>query len=582
MQIHVKRRANTPVKALARTNLPKLLQRVYANRGVTDPADLEMSIHNIHTPESLTGIDKAVQLLSKAIAAKKNVIIVGDYDADGATSTALAMRGLSSMGAHNLSYLVPNRFEYGYGLTPEIVEICSNRDSEIIITVDNGISSLPGVKRARELGIDVIITDHHLPGNELPLANVIVNPNQPDDKFPSKALAGVGVIFYVLIALRSKLRQQGWFQQQEIVEPKLAELLDLVALGTVADVVPLDHNNRILVEQGLKRIREGQSCPGILALLEVAGCDYQRVVSSDLAFYAGPRVNAAGRLEDMSVGIECLLTDDMSEARELARQLHQLNSERREIESQMREQALRALDSINQGFSINTQHDKIGICIYQPDWHQGVIGILATRIKEKYHRPTIAFASAGDDELKGSARSIQGVHIRDVLDTVAARHPGLIAKFGGHAMAAGLSLPLVNYSRFENAFNSVLSEWVTPADLNAEILSDGELDDEYLNLSTAKLLRESGPWGQAFPVPVFDGEFKVIDHRVVGEQHLKLRLQLVDSGHSIDAIAFNFQNFGWDNRADIVYAAYELDVNRFRGVDTAQLLIRYLDVKATH
>lgn len=582
MQIHVKRRAKIPVDALAQTKLPEFLQRVYANRGVTDPADLEMSIRHIHSPESLTGIKDAVQLLSKAIIAKKNIIIVGDYDADGATSTALVMRGLSSMGAHNLSYMVPNRFEFGYGLTPEIVELCDKRDAELIITVDNGISSLSGVRRARELGIDVLITDHHLPGDELPAANVIVNPNQPDDPFPSKALAGVGVIFYVLIALRSRMRQQGWFEQQHINEPKLAGLLDLVALGTIADVVPLDRNNRIFVDQGLKRIREGQCCPGILALLEVAGCDYQRIVSSDLAFYAGPRINAAGRLEDMSVGIECLLTDNMSVAKGLARQLHELNSERREIEGQMREQALHALDSINEKTCADNQQDKIGICVYQPDWHQGVIGILASRIKEKYHRPTIAFANAGDNELKGSARSIQGVHIRDVLDTVAARHPGLITKFGGHAMAAGLSLPPANYSQFEEVFNSVLSDWVSSADLNAEILSDGELDDEYLNLTTAQLLRESGPWGQAFPAPVFDGEFRVIDQRIVGEHHLKLRLQSVDSSHSIDAIAFNFKNFNWDNRADIVYAAYELDVNHFRGIDSAQLLIRYLDIKATH
>ena len=426
MQIHVKRRAKIPVDALAQTKLPEFLQRVYANRGVTDPAELEMSIQHIHSPESLTGINDAVQLLSKAIIAKKNINIVGDYDADGATSTALVMRGLSSMGAHNLSYMVPNRFEFGYGLTPEIVELCDKRDAELIITVDNGISSLSGVRRARELGIDVLITDHHLPGDELPAANVIVNPNQPDDSFPSKALAGVGVIFYVLIALRARMRQQGWFEQQHINEPKLAGLLDLVALGTIADVVPLDRNNRIFVDQGLKRIREGQCCPGILALLEVAGCDYQRVVSSDLAFYVGPRINAAGRLEDMSVGIECLLTDNMSVARGLARQLHELNSERREIEGQMREQALHALDSINEKTCADNQQDKIGICVYQPDWHQGVIGILASRIKEKYHRPTIAFANAGDNELKGSARSIQGVHIRDVLDTVAARHPGLI------------------------------------------------------------------------------------------------------------------------------------------------------------
>ena len=582
MQTHVKRHTATPAEALAQTSLPEFLQRVYANRGITDPADLKLSIHDIHSPESLSGISDAVQLLSDAIVAGKNIVIVGDYDADGATSTALVMRGLSSMGADNLSYLVPNRFEYGYGLTPEIVELCKERDSELIITVDNGISSIAGVQRAREFDIDVLITDHHLPGDELPAANVIVNPNLLDDQFPSKSLAGVGVIFYVLIALRSRMREQGWFQHRQIDEPKLAILLDLVALGTVADVVPLDRNNRIFVEQGLARIREGQCCPGIMALLEVAGCHYPRATSADLAFYIGPRINAAGRLEDMSVGIECLLADDISVARELALQLHDLNSERREIEAHMREQALKLLDSINDTACMDTQSSSLGICVYQPDWHQGVIGILAARLKEKYHRPTIAFASAGNNELKGSARSIQGVHIRDVLDSVATRHPGLITKFGGHAMAAGLSLPLDHYSQFEQAFTSILSEWVKPGDLNAEILSDGELNDEYLNLPAAQLLRASGPWGQAFPVPVFDGKFRVIDHRVVGDHHLKMRLQSVDGDHSIDAIAFNFQNFTWDDRADIVYTAYELDINHFRGIDSVQLLIRHLEVQTTH
>ncbi|MEM8843746.1 MAG: single-stranded-DNA-specific exonuclease RecJ [Pseudomonadota bacterium] len=583
MQTRVRRRTNLPVDALTQTQLPELLKRVYANRGVTDPAHLEMSIQHIHSPELLKGINQAVELIFEAIKQSKAIVIVGDYDADGATSTALAMRGLSGLGAQNLSYLVPNRFKFGYGLTPEIVDLCQKRGSKLIITVDNGISSLSGAQRARDLKIDVLVTDHHLPGTEIPNANAIVNPNQPGDDFPSKALAGVGVMFYVLIALRSRLREQQWFDEQNIPEPNFAELLDLVALGTVADVVPLDRNNRIFVEQGLRRIRAGKCCSGILALLQVANCNYQRTVSSDLAFYVGPRINAAGRLEDMSIGIECLLANNLKTANELAVKLHSLNSERREIETQMRDEALKSLESLEQQSSIDRQQNNIGICIYQNDWHQGVVGILAARIKEKFHRPTIAFAKAdADGELKGSARSISGVHIRDVLDSVAARNPDLISKFGGHAMAAGLTLKETNFSLFTEAFNEVLSNWVSEEDLHAEILSDGELSDHELSLNTAQILRSSGPWGQAFPMPVFDGEFKVIDHRIVGEHHLKLTLQAVKGSNAIDAIAFNFQNYDWHNRADIIHAAYELDVNYYRGIESAQMMIRHLIVKTTH
>ena len=583
MQTQVKRRANFPIGALAQTQLPELLQRVYANRGVTEPAHLEMSIQHIHPPELLKGMDEAVALIFDAIKQDKSMVVVGDYDADGATSTALAMRGLSSLGAQNLSYLVPNRFEFGYGLTPEIVALCEKRGSKLIITVDNGISSLSGAQCARDLNIDVLVTDHHLPGEKIPNANAIVNPNQPGDDFPSKALAGVGVMFYVLIALRTLMREQGWFKQQNIHEPNFAELLDLVALGTVADVVPLDRNNRIFVEQGLRRIRAGKCCAGILALLQVAKCDYWRAVSSDLAFYIGPRVNAAGRLEDMSVGIECLLAENQNTANELAVKLHRLNSQRRDIETQMREQALKSLESINHDASIELQQNNLGICVYQPGWHQGVVGVLAARIKEKFYRPTIAFAKADDaGELKGSARSIPGVHIRDVLDTVAARNPDMISKFGGHAMAAGLSLSQDNYTSFVDAFNDVLSDWVSAEDLQAEILSDGELTDEHLSLNTAQLLRSSGPWGQAFPMPVFDGEFKVIDYRIVGEHHLKMTLQVINGQNTIDAIAFNYQNYDWNNRADIIHAAYELDVNCFRGIESAQMMIRHLTVIATH
>lgn len=582
MVTRVTRRTPAAKHTLGQTDLPSILQRVYANRGVTDPAELEMSIQHIVPPEQLLGIDQAAELLFNTIANQETIIIVGDYDADGATSTVVAMRGLQGVGAADVHYFVPNRFEYGYGLTPEIVDLCSDLAPSLIITVDNGISSIDGVQHARDLGINVLVTDHHLPGDQLPNATAIVNPNQPGDTFPSKALAGVGVMFYVLIALRSLMRKKQWFTQHNAREPNFAELLDLVALGTVADVVPLDRNNRILVEQGLRRIRAGQCCPGIRALLNVAGCDYQRAVSSDLAFYVGPRINAAGRLQDMSTGIECLLAVEEDIVTEIAATLHSLNTERREIESQMRDEAIKALNSLLEDESISAQQHANGICIYQPEWHQGVIGILAARIKEKYYRPTIAFADGGDGELKGSARSIPGVHIRDVLDAVAAKHPQLISKFGGHAMAAGLSLAKNHYDQFTQAFEQILSEWVSPEDLHAEIFSDGELGIDDLDLATAKVLRNSGPWGQGFPTPVFDGEFSVLDYRVVGEHHLKLVLQPQNSEKSVEAIAFNFANYDWHNRAAVVHAAFQLDVNSFRGVESPQLVIQHLEVRGTH
>jgi len=582
MTSQIKRRAALIEQPLAQSKIPDLLQRVYANRGVTDPADLELAIQNILPPSSLDGTLEAAKLLFAAIKQDRSIVIVGDYDADGATSTALALRGLKLLGAQHVNYLVPNRFEFGYGLTPEIVELAVQFQPDLIITVDNGISSIEGVKHARDLGIEVLVTDHHLPGDVLPVANVIVNPNQPSDNFPSKSLAGVGVMFYVLIALRSYMREHAWFENNNLIEPNFAQVLDLVALGTVADVVPLDRNNRILVEQGLRRIRAGQCCPGILALLKVANCEYSRTVASDLAFYIGPRLNAAGRLEDMSIGIECLLSPNQEPAEQMAARLHALNIERREIESQMKDEAIKNLEKIDLGFNQSPQPLAIGICIYQQHWHQGVIGIVAARIKEKYYRPTIAFADAGNNELKGSARSIQGVHIRDVLDTVAAQHPDIISKFGGHAMAAGLSLDKNKYQQFVDAFNQVLSEWVDQDDLRQEILSDGELSDDHFSLSTAKSLRDSGPWGQGFPVPVFDGEFRVLDYRIVGEHHLKLTLQPTNGEHSLAAIAFNYANYKWNSRASIVHAAYELDVNHFRGIETPQLLIKHLEVRAMH
>ena len=581
MQTRVKRRAHVSDHSLAQSNLPDILQRVYANRGVTDPAELELSIQQIHAPKLLKSIDQAAELLAKYIIEQETIVIVGDYDADGATSTALAMRGLYSVGASDVHYFVPNRFVYGYGLTPEIVDLCHNMDPSLIITVDNGISSIEGVQHARDLGIDVLVTDHHLPGEHLPKANVIVNPNQPGDDFPSKSLAGVGVMFYVLIALRALLRDRGWFKQHDSKEPNFAELLDLVALGTVADVVPLDRNNRILVEQGLRRIRAGQCRPGIRALLSVANVDIKRAVTSDLAFYVGPRINAAGRLEDMSLGIECLLCDDPEVATDIAQSLHELNAERREIETQMRDQALASLEILDESVLGDAQTDK-GICLYQSDWHEGVVGILAARIKEKYHRPTIAFTNSNEHELKGSARSIPGVHIRDVLDTVAAKNPGLITKFGGHAMAAGLSLPVENYAGFTEAFQAVLNDWVTEEDLQAEILSDGELIAQDFELNTARILRNSGPWGQAFPAPIFDGEFSVIEQRIIAEKHLKLKLQAKDAHQAVNAIAFNIENFDWYEAASHVHVAYQLDVNVYQGVESVQLLVKHLEVLATH
>lgn len=580
MNSRVKRRATQIEQSLAQSELSDILQRVYANRGVTDRADLELTIQNILPPVSLKGSNDAAKLLFDAILSNQSIVIVGDYDADGATSTALAMKGLQALGANQVNYLVPNRFEFGYGLTPEIVDLAKQYEPDLIITVDNGISSLDGVKHARELGMNVLVTDHHLPGEQLPNANVIVNPNQPEDDFASKSLAGVGVMFYVLIALRTYMREQDWFNKNNQHEPNFAQMLDIVALGTVADVVPLDRNNRILVEQGLRRIRAGQCCPGILALLKVAKCDYSRAVSSDLAFYVGPRINAAGRLEDMSIGIECLLSTNQEVADDIATRLHTLNVERREIEGQMKEEAIKSLEKLESSFT--NLKKSIGICVYEPNWHQGVIGIVAARVKEKYYRPTIAFADSGENELKGSARSIPGVHIRDVLDTVAAKHPHIISKFGGHAMAAGLSLDKKYYEEFTQAYNQVLTEWVSEDDLQQEIMSDGELVYHQFNLNTAKSLRNSGPWGQGFPVPMFDGEFKVLDYRVVGEFHLKLTLQPENSDLSLGGIVFNYANYDWNNRALTVHVAYELDVNHFRGIETPQLLIKHLQVRELH
>ncbi|NNG13384.1 MAG: single-stranded-DNA-specific exonuclease RecJ, partial [Halobacteria archaeon] len=562
----VRRQSGNPAPDLPET-MPSLLQRVYAARAIDSAADLDYALRNLDPPGLLGGLDAAVDLLEQALRDEQRILVVGDFDADGATSTALCLRALRGMGARDVHFLVPNRFEYGYGLTPEIVAVAAGLQPDLIMTVDNGISSIAGVEAARQRGIRVLITDHHLPGTVLPPAEAIVNPNSPGDEFPSKNLAGVGVAFYVMLALRARLRRCGWFEQQAIPEPNLGRLLDLVALGTVADVVPLDRNNRILVQHGIQRIRSGQCVPGIRALLEVGQRNAARTVSTDLAFAVGPRLNAAGRLEDMSVGIECLLTDSAESAREMAARLDALNRDRKEIESDMQTRALEAIQELH----LEAQGLPTGLCLFEPDWHQGVIGILAARIKEQFHRPVIAFARVGNGELKGSARSIPGFHIRDALDAVAAHHPKLITRFGGHAMAAGLTLDEADYPAFAKAFDAEASRLLSEHDLNHTLYSDGELQTDEFSLETAQTLREAGPWGQDFPAPVFDGRFRLISQRVVGERHLKLLLQPLNGEGQIDAISFNTAELPGSCRE--VRAPYQLDVNEYRGILSAQLVV---------
>jgi single-stranded-DNA-specific exonuclease len=555
-------------------DLPPLLARLYAARGVRSASELERGAGNLLPFQLLLGMDKAVAVLREALQERQSILVIGDFDADGATASCVAVLALRAMGAARVDYLVPNRFEYGYGLTPEIVEVARQRNPDLLLTVDNGISSLEGVATARAAGLRVVVTDHHLPGAELPDADAIVNPSQPGCAFPSKAMAGVGVVFYVMLALRTALRESGWFSPAR-PEPNLAELLDLVALGTVADVVPLDANNRILVHQGLARIRSGRCRPGIRALLQVAGRPAERLVAADLGFIVGPRLNAAGRLDDMSLGIECLLEEDEQQALSMAQALDDLNQDRKAIERDMQQQALVALETA----SLESTEMPFGLCLFQPDWHQGVIGILASRLKERYHRPVIAFADAGDGSLKGSARSIAGLHVRDALDAVAARSPGLISKFGGHAMAAGLSLPRANYAEFCAAFDAEVRRHLCAEDLTGRLLSDGELEPHEFCLELANQLREGGPWGQHFPPPGFHGEFAVLQQRLVGQgqKHLKLVLQREGCTDLLDGIAFNIDPAIWpDPNVRRVVAAYTLDINEFRGRRSLQLLINHL------
>ena len=568
----IRRRPADPAASLSDADLHPLLARIYTTRGVRTPAELDLALAQLLPPAQLRNADAAAVLLADAVAADKKLLVIGDFDADGATSTALAVSLLRQFGAREVDYLVPNRFEYGYGLTPEIVELAATRDPAVIITVDNGIASLDGVESARARGIATLITDHHLAGRTLPRADVIVNPNQPGCAFPSKNLAGVGVIFYVMLALRAQLRLRGWFAQR--AEPNLAHYTDLVALGTVADVVPLDHNNRILVAAGLQRIRAGLARPGIAALLDVASRDPRTVVASDLGFAVGPRINAAGRLDDMSIGIECLLSEDPARAAALAMQLHRLNQDRRLIESDMQEQALRELARLE---LVQEAEPPLAMTLYQPGWHQGVIGILASRIKDRIHRPTIAFADGDPGQIKGSARSIPGIHIRDILDAVAVRHPGLISKFGGHAMAAGLSLATQDYEAFSRAFVEEVARHAEDVELQAVLDSDGELAEADFQLELATALRFAGPWGQHFPEPVFDGVFQIVSQRLVGEKHLKLVLFPASGSVLLDAIAFNVDLAVWpDPSIAQVEIAYRLDVNEYRGQRSVQLMVEHI------
>ena len=561
-------------------NLPDsmhpLLRRVYSQRKIKHVEELELGLENLIPPERFKGIDAAIELLIDALRQQQRVLIVADFDADGATSCVVALTALRQFGYQHTDYIVPNRFDYGYGLTPEIVELAKTRNPDLIITVDNGISSIEGVAAAKSAGIKTLITDHHLPGADAPNADAIVNPNQNGCNFPSKSIAGVGVIFYVMLALRARLRETNWFEENSIAEPNLADLLDLLALGTVADVVALDRNNRILVSEGLRRIRAGRTRPGIKSLLEIAGRSITRLTASDLGFSVGPRLNAAGRLDDMSTGIECLLTDHEGAAYKLALQLDDMNKDRKQIEGDMREQAFKFL----QEFSLEESDLPAALCIYDERWHQGVVGILASRVKEKFNRPVIAFADANDSgvEIKGSARSIKGFHIRDALDAVASRNPGMISKFGGHAMAAGLSLKKDKLQEFTRAFQKQAALLLDEELLQAHIMSDGDITHSEFSMDTAAVLIKGGPWGQEFPEPVFDGKFKVIQQRRVGKNHLKLVLAPeLAPRQTIDAIAFNIDKQEWPapEMTDIEIA-YKLDINEFRGNQTLQLMVEHI------
>ena len=558
-------------------NLPDsihpVLKRIYASRNIKSGEDLDYSLGSLISYEELGGIDDAVILLQEMITQKKRILIVADFDADGATSCALAIRGLTAMGAEDVIYVVPNRFEHGYGLSPKIVDVALDHDPDLIVTVDNGISSISGVEHAKKNGIKVLITDHHLPGDKLPRADVIVNPQLKENKFPSKNLAGVGVIFYILLALRAKLKTENWFDEKNIKYPNLANLLDLVALGTISDLVPLDKNNRTMVAHGLKLMRQNKSKAGILAILNQSGRQLSTLTSGDLSFAIAPRLNAAGRLTDMSLGIECLLTDDKENATEMAKKLNQLNIERRQIQDNMEEQAFTEFEKSFQDTSKKIPH---GICIYNQNWHQGVVGIIAAKIKEKFNRPVVVFAQECQGILKGSARSITELHIKDVFDEIARLYPELILTFGGHAMAAGLTIEESQFDRFSDAFNKVVDRYISSDSLEDQCLTDGELSGDDFSLPLALAIQNSGPWGQSFPEPIFVGQFKILDKRVVGKSHLKLKLQSRNN-NTLDAIAFNMTDDDWPAKLEQITSTYRLGINNYRGHSKIQLFIEHIE-----
>ena len=552
--------------ALEQGGVHPLLARLYAARGIRSPDELDTRSSALLAPDRLKGAREAATLLADSIAAGRRILIVADYDCDGATGCAVGLRALRMMGA-TVDYLVPDRFTLGYGLSPEVAQLAAARQPDLVVTVDNGIASVEGVAELKRRGIATLITDHHLPGDQLPDAEVIVNPNQPGCDFPSKALAGVGVMFYVALALRAELRRRGAYANANAAEPNLAGLLDLVALGTVADVVPLDRNNRILVAQGLARIRGGQMQAGVAALFAVAGRETARAATFDLGFALGPRLNAAGRLADMALGIECLSTDDPSRAMNIAQQLDAINRERRTIEADMREDAELLLASLDAG-------KRASLTLFDPGWHQGVIGILAGRVKEKLHRPTFAFARGNAGELKASGRSIAGLHLRDALDLVAKRHPDLLLRFGGHAAAAGLTLREERLAEFEAAFETVCAELLSPAELTRTLETDGPLESGHFSIEAVRLMQQE-VWGQAFPAPLFADSFEVVNQRILKDKHLKLKLQ--KGKQRFDAIQFNFVDGNANAAPNRIHAAFRVDINEWNGTQTVQLMLEHFE-----
>ncbi len=566
-------RRRDPEEGLELPGVSETLARIYASRGVESARDLEYGLERLPDFNRIKGMDEAVTLLSRVLAEEGRIVIVGDYDADGATSCAVAVRALRGFGAGEVHTRVPNRFKEGYGLTPAIVESLEDLAPALLMTVDNGIASLEGVAAARAAGMKVLVTDHHLPGAELPQADALINPNQVGDESGLGHLAGVGVVFLLMVALRASLRSQGWFTERGLEEPNLAALLDLVALGTVADVVPLDHGNRLLVRHGVERLRAGRCQPGLAALAKVAGRPLERLRSTDLGFVLGPRLNAAGRLDDMSIGVHCLLVDTEPEALEVANELDRLNRERRSIEARMEGEALEVLETIALGDDENLP---AGLCLFEEGWHQGVVGILASRLKERVHRPVIAFAPADGGELRGSARSVPGVHIRDVIEEIVNREPDLVKRFGGHAMAAGLTISAADFERFRTAFAGAVEPLLPPEERRGIVESDGELAAEAFDLALAEELERAGPWGTGFPEPVFDGRFEVTARRVVGERHLKMSVRPLVDGRVLDAIAFRQTDVDWPPGKVTVEMVYRLEVNRYRGRRSPQLVVMHL------